>query len=46
MPLYAEEVAQIGAGTDTTDVEQLDGTFQTVITVRELNRDDVVAYRV
>jgi gliding motility associated protien GldN len=46
VPMTPEEVAQIGAGVDTTDVEQLDGTFQSVITVRELNRDDVVAYRI
>jgi hypothetical protein len=45
VPMTPEEVAQIGAGVDTTDVEQLDGTFQKVVTVRELNRDDVVAYR-
>lgn len=46
VPMTPEEVAQIGASTDTLDVEQLDGTFVTEVTVRTLNRDDVVAYRV
>jgi gliding motility associated protien GldN len=45
VPMTPEEVAAIGAGSDTLDVEQLDGTFTKEISTRTLNRDDIVAYR-
>jgi gliding motility associated protien GldN len=46
VPLTPEEVAMIGARNDTLDVEQLDGTVVQEVYATQLNRDDVVAYRV
>jgi gliding motility associated protien GldN len=46
VPMTPEEVAQIGARSDTIPVEQLDGTIIDEVTTTTMNRDDVVEFRI
>lgn len=46
VPMTPEEVASIGARTDTFTVENLDGTVETRVEDKTLNRGDVVEYRI